>query len=104
MTDEEYKRKVEHSVEPVVVAFLSPSDDKSRAAASRIEELSGEFATTKFYQVDVGKHVMLSKALSSTELPIVVFVKNGADFLTLTSDISLRSIREGLQALHTASG
>jgi thioredoxin 1 len=102
-SDEEYKQKVEHSVEPVVVTFLSPLDDKCRATASKIEELSAEFATVKFYQVDVGKHTMLSRALSNTELPIVVFVKNGAELLTLNSDISIPRIREGLQALQMAS-
>lgn len=101
--EDEYKRKVEHSVEPVVVTFLSPLDDKCRAVASKIEELSGEFTTMKFYQVDVRKHTMLSRALSNTELPIVVFMKNGTDILTLTSDVSRSSIREGLQALQTAS-
>ncbi|KAH1485480.1 hypothetical protein KXX06_004558 [Aspergillus fumigatus] len=103
MTDDEYKRKVEHSAEPVVVTFLSPLDDKCKAVTSKIEELSGEFTTIKFYQVDVRKHTMLSKALSNAELPIVVFVKNGTDILTLTSDVSRSSIREGLQALQTAS-
>ncbi|KAH3514102.1 hypothetical protein KXV55_001438 [Aspergillus fumigatus] len=101
MTDEEYKLKVELSVEPVVVTFLSTVDDKCGAVASNIEELSGEFTTIKFYYVDVGKHAMLSRALSNRELPIVVFVKNGTDFLSLTSDVSLSSIREGLQALQT---
>jgi thioredoxin-like negative regulator of GroEL len=75
--DEEYKQKVEHSVEPVVVTFLTSLDDKCKAVASDIEELSDEFTTIKFYQVDVGKHTMLSRALSNTELPIVVYVKNG---------------------------
>jgi thioredoxin 1 len=46
---------------------------------------------------------MLSRAFFDRELPIVVFVKNGAEFLTLTSDVSLPGIREGLQALQTAS-
>jgi thioredoxin 1 len=101
--DEEYKRKVEHSLEPVVVTFLSPSDDECRSVALKIEELSDEFPTINFYQVDVGKHPMLCRALSNTRLPIVVFVKNGADFLTLTSDISLPSVREGLQALQRGS-
>jgi thioredoxin 1 len=101
--DEEYKEKVEHSVEPVVVTFLSPLDDKCKAVASKIEELSDEFTSVKFYRVDVGKHAMLSRALSSTELPIVVFVKNGTDFLTLTSDVSLPRIRDGLQVLQLAS-
>ncbi|RDH26438.1 hypothetical protein BDQ94DRAFT_176375 [Aspergillus welwitschiae] len=102
-SDEEYKRKVEHSVEPVVVTFLSPLDDKCNAVASGIAELSHEFTTIKFYEVDVRKHAMLSRALSITELPIVVFVKNGTKFLTLTADVSLPSIREGLQALQMAS-
>jgi thioredoxin 1 len=101
--DEEYKQKVEHSVEPVGVTFLTSLDDKCKAVASDIEELSDEFTTIKFYQVDVGKRTMLSRALSNTELPIVVFVKNGRDYLTLTSDLSLASIREGLQALQAAS-
>ncbi|GIJ85586.1 hypothetical protein Asppvi_004445 [Aspergillus pseudoviridinutans] len=103
MTDDEYKRKVEHSAEPVVVTFLSPLDDKCKAVASKIEELSGEFTTIKFYQVDVRKHAMLSRALSNTELPIVVFVENGKDVLTLTSDVSRSRIREGLQILQTVS-
>jgi thioredoxin 1 len=101
--DEEYKQKVEHLVEPVVITFLSPLDDKCKAVASKIEGPSDEFPTTKFYQVDVTKHGMLSRALSNTELPIVVFVKNGTDFLTLTSDVSLPGHREGLQAPLTAS-
>jgi hypothetical protein len=46
---------------------------------------------------------MLSRTLSNTELPIVVFAKNGREYLTLTSDISLPSIQEGLQALQAAS-
>jgi thioredoxin 1 len=104
MTDEEYKRKVEHSVDPVVVTFLSPLDDKCKAVASKIEELSDEFTSVKFYRVDVRKHAMLSRALSKTELPIVVFVKNGRDILSLDSDVSLQSIRHGLQALQKASG
>jgi thioredoxin 1 len=77
-------------------------DDKCRAVASNIEELSGEFTTIKFYHVDVRKHGMLSRALSNTKLPIVVFIKNSRDFLSLTSDVSLPRIREGLQALQTA--
>jgi thioredoxin 1 len=101
--DEEYKQKVEHSVEPVVVTFLSTADDKCKAVASSIEELSREFTTIEFYQVDVRKHAMLSTALSNKELPIVVVVKNGRDFLTLTSDVSLPSIRESLRALQTAT-
>ena len=101
--NEEYKRKVEHSVEPVVVTFLSPLDDKCKAVASKIEELSNEFTTVKFYQVDVRKHAMLSSALLNTKLPFIVFVKNGADLLTLGSDVSLPSIREGVQALQMAS-
>jgi thioredoxin 1 len=101
--DEEYKRKVERSVEPLVVAFLSALDDKCKAVASDIGELSDEFKTIKFYQVDVRKRAMLSRALSNTELPVVVFIKNGTDFLTLTTDISLPSILEGLQALQMAS-
>ncbi|KAF4175367.1 hypothetical protein CNMCM8927_000226 [Aspergillus lentulus] len=98
-----FLRKVEHSIEPVVVTFLSPLEDKCQAVASKIEELSGEFTAIKFYQVDVRKHTMLSTALSNTELPIVVFVNNGRDILTLTSDVSRSSVREGLQALKTAS-
>jgi thioredoxin 1 len=86
-----------------VVTFLSPLDDKCKAVATKIEELSGEFTTVKFYRVDVRKHAMLSRALFNKELPIVVFFINGAEFLTLDSDISLPSIREGLQALHMAS-
>jgi thioredoxin 1 len=89
--------------EPVVVTFLSPLDDKCKAVASNIEELGGEFTAIKFYQVDVRKHTMLSRALSNTELPIVVFVNNGRDILTLPSDVSRSSVREGLQALKTAS-
>jgi thioredoxin 1 len=101
--DEEYKQKVEHSVEPVMVTFISTVDDKCKAVASSVEELSGEFTTIKFYQVEFRKHAMLSTALSNEELPIVVFVKNGTDFLTLTSDVSLPTIREGLRALQTAT-
>jgi thioredoxin 1 len=101
--DEEYKQKVENSVGPVVVTFLSPLDDKCKAVAWKIEELSDEFTSVKFYRVDVRKHAMLSRALSSTELPIVVFVKNGTDVLTLASDVSLSRIREGLQVLQMAS-
>jgi thioredoxin 1 len=78
--DDEYKWKVERSAEPVVVTFLSPLDNKCKAVASKIEELSGEFATMEFYQVDVGKHAMLSRALSNTELPIAVFVKTAQTF------------------------
>ncbi|KAF7184138.1 hypothetical protein CNMCM7691_004697 [Aspergillus felis] len=80
MTDDEYKRKVEHSTEPVVVTFLSPLDDKCQAVASKIEELSGEFTAIKFHRVDVRKHTMLSTALSNTELPIVVFVLTAETF------------------------
>ncbi|GFF58628.1 hypothetical protein IFM46972_11161 [Aspergillus udagawae] len=69
--------------------------DQCKAVASDIGELSDELKTIKFYQVDVRKHAMLSIALSNTELPVVVFIKNGIDFLTLTTDISLLSIREG---------
>ncbi|KAJ6020148.1 hypothetical protein N7499_003441 [Penicillium canescens] len=47
MTNEEYKRKVEHSVDPIVVTFLSPLDDKCKAVASNIRELSDEFTTVK---------------------------------------------------------
>jgi thioredoxin 1 len=82
--DEEYKRKVERSVEPLVVAFLSTLDDKCKAVTSDIGELSDEFRTIKFYQVDVRKRAMLSRALSNTELPVVVFTddcKNGARVL-----------------------
>lgn len=96
-------RKVEHSVEPVVVTFLSSLDDKCKAVASKIEELSNEFTTVKFYQVDVRKHAMLSSGLLNTKLPFIVFFKNGADLLTLGSDVSPSSIREGLQALQMAS-
>jgi thioredoxin-like negative regulator of GroEL len=74
-------------------------DDKCKAVASSIEELSGEFTTIKFYQVDIRKHAMLSTALSNKELPIVVVVKKGTDILTLTSGVSLTSIWEGLRAL-----
>lgn len=101
--NEEYKLKVEHSLEPVVVTFHSPLDDKCKAVVSKMEELSDEFTTVKFYQVDVRKHAMLSSALLITNLPVIVFVKNGADLLTLGSDISPSSIREGLQALQMAS-
>jgi thioredoxin 1 len=103
MTDEEYKRKVEHSVDSVVVTFLSPSDDKCKAVAANIEELRDEFTSVKFYRVDVRKHAMLSRALSNTELPIVVFVNNGRDILTLDSDVSLPRIRDGLLALQRAA-
>ncbi|KAJ5558860.1 hypothetical protein N7461_002832 [Penicillium sp. DV-2018c] len=101
--NKEYKQKVEHSVEPVVVTFLSPLDDKCKAVVSKIEELSNEFTTVKFYQVDVRKHAMLSSALLNTKLPVTVFVKNCTDLLNLGSDVSLSSIREGLQALQMAS-
>jgi hypothetical protein len=47
---------------------------------------------------------MLSRVLSKTELPIVVFVKNGRDILILDSDVSLPSIRESLQGLQKALG
>jgi thioredoxin-like negative regulator of GroEL len=100
--DDEYKLKVERSIEPVVVTFLSLFDDKCKAVVSKIVELSNEFTTVKFYQIDVRKHAMLSRALANTELPVVVFVKNGAEVLTLHSDITLSSIREGLQALQRA--
>ncbi|KAF4218599.1 hypothetical protein CNMCM5878_006703 [Aspergillus fumigatiaffinis] len=79
-------------------------DDKCKAVAPKIEELSDEFTSVKFYRVDVGKHAVLSRALSNTGLPVAVFVKNGRDILTLDSDVSLPSIREGLQALQKASG
>jgi hypothetical protein len=49
--DEEYKRKVEYSVEPVVVTLLTSLDDKCKAVASDIGELSDEYTTIKFYQV-----------------------------------------------------
>jgi thioredoxin 1 len=78
-------------------------DDKCKAVASKIEELWVEFTSVKFYRVDVRKDGMLSRALSNTEMPIVVFVKNGRDILTLDSDVSLPSIWEGLQALQMAS-
>jgi thioredoxin 1 len=78
-------------------------DDKCKAVASKIEELSYEFATIKFYRVDVHKHGILSRALSNTELPIVVFVKNGTEVLTLASDVSLSRILQGLQMLQMAS-
>ncbi|RHZ69661.1 hypothetical protein CDV55_101646 [Aspergillus turcosus] len=76
MTDEEYKQKVENSVEPVVVTFLSALDDKCKAVVSKIEEMSDEYPNIKFYLVDVRKHAMLSRALSNRGLPIVAFVKN----------------------------
>ncbi|KAK9604796.1 thioredoxin trx1 [Aspergillus fumigatus] len=103
VTDEEYKRKVEHSVEPVVVTFLTSLDDKCKIVTSHIGELSDEYTTIKFYQVDVRKHALLSRTLSNAELPIVTFVKNGREFLTLTSGFSLESIPEGLQTLQAAS-
>ncbi|KAB8079294.1 hypothetical protein BDV29DRAFT_151897 [Aspergillus leporis] len=90
-------------IDPVVVTFLSPLDDKCKAVASKIEELWVEFTSVKFYRVDVRKDGMLSRALSNTEMPIVVFAKNGRDILTLDSDVSLPSIWEGLQALQMAS-
>lgn len=99
---EEYKWKVERSIEPVVVTYLSPFDDKCKTVVSKIVEVSNEFTTVKFYQVDNRKHVMLSRALANTELTVVAFVKNSADILTLDSDVSLPSIREGLQALQRA--
>ncbi|GFF58953.1 thioredoxin, putative [Aspergillus udagawae] len=49
MTDEEYKQNVKHLVEPVMVIFISTVDDKCKAVASSVEELSGEFITIKFY-------------------------------------------------------
>jgi thioredoxin 1 len=49
-------------------------------------ELSDEFKTIKFYQADVRKQAMISRALSNTELPVVVFIKEGTDFLTQTTD------------------
>jgi thioredoxin 1 len=101
--NEECKRKVEHSVEPVVVTFLSPLDEKCKAVASKIEELSNEFTTVNFYQVDVRKHALPSSAVFNTKLPVIVFVKNGANLMTLDSDVSLSNIREGLQALQMAS-
>lgn len=101
--DEEYKQKVENSVEPVVVTFLSALDDKCKAVVSKIEEMSDEYPNIKFYLVDVRKHAMLSRALSNRGLPIVAFVKNGRDVLTLASDVSIPRIRDGLQALQTAS-
>ncbi|KAK9646511.1 thioredoxin trx1 [Aspergillus fumigatus] len=103
MTDEEYKQKVQNSVEPVVVTFLSPPDDKCKAVVSKIEEMSDEYPNIKFYLVDVRKHTTLSRALPNRGLPIVAFVKNGRDVLTLASDVSIPRIREGLQALQTSS-
>lgn len=73
-----------------MVTFLSPLDDKCKAVVSKIQDLSNEFTTVKFYQVDVGKHAMLSSALLITELPVIVFVKNGADVLTLGPMFPLR--------------
>ncbi|KAJ5982689.1 hypothetical protein N7451_012789 [Penicillium sp. IBT 35674x] len=101
--NEEYTQKVEHSIQPVTVTFSSPLDDKCRAVVSKIEELSNEFATIKFYQVDVRKHAMLSSAFHNTKLPVIVFIKNGANLMTLDSDDCLPKIREGLQALQMAS-
>jgi hypothetical protein len=46
---------------------------------------------------------MLSTALSNKELSIVVFIKNDTDFLTLTSDIYLLTIHEGLRVLQKAT-
>jgi hypothetical protein len=46
---------------------------------------------------------MLHRAYISKELPAIVFVKNGADFLTLDEDVSLPNIRKGLQVLQVAS-
>jgi thioredoxin 1 len=101
--DEEYEQKIRYSTEPAVVTFVSPLDDKSKAIASEIEKLSNEFTTVKFYQVDVRRHTMLHRAYTSKELPAIVFVKNGADFLILDEDASLPNIRKGLQALQVAS-
>lgn len=101
--DEDYKQKVEHSVEPVVVTFLSPLDDKCKAVILMIKEMSDKYPNIKLYLVNIRKHTMLSRALSNRGLPIIVFVKNSRDILTLALDISILRILEGLQALQMAS-
>jgi thioredoxin 1 len=79
-----------------VVTFLSLLDGKCKAVTSKIKELSDKFTSVKFYQVNIRKHAMLSRALSSTELPIIIFIKNSIDILTLALDVSLLRIQEGL--------
>ncbi|KAB8268319.1 hypothetical protein BDV30DRAFT_243443 [Aspergillus minisclerotigenes] len=103
ITDEEYERKVRHSNDPFMVTFLSSWDNECKIIKSEILELSRSFATIKFYQVDITKHATLRSVFLNKELPTILFIHNGEDFLTIDEASSLRSIREGLEALQTAS-
>ncbi|OGE55786.1 hypothetical protein PENARI_c004G12365 [Penicillium arizonense] len=102
MTDEKYERKVRHSNDPVMVTLLSSWDNNCKIIKSKIEELSRNFVTIKFYQVDVTKHAMLRSVFLDKELPTIVSIHNGEDFLTLNEAPSFQGIREGLEALQTA--
>lgn len=95
--DEEYERRVKHSTEPTLLFYHYPLHDKSKAIASEIQKLSIEFTSVNFYRVDVRKHTMLQRAYISKEVPAIVFIKNGVDFLVLDEDVSLPNVRQGLQ-------
>jgi thioredoxin-like negative regulator of GroEL len=101
--DEEYERKVRHSTEPALVFYHYPLHDNSKAIASEIQKLSIEFTSVNFYRVGVRKHTMLQQAYNSKEVPAIVFVKNGVDFLILDEDVSLPNIRKGVQKLQLAA-
>jgi thiol-disulfide isomerase/thioredoxin len=86
-----------------MATFLSPLDNKCRHIELKIEKLGREFATIKFYQVDVTKHAMLRSLFLGKDLPTIVFIYKGEDFLVLDNAPSLQDIREGLEALRAAS-
>jgi thioredoxin-like negative regulator of GroEL len=86
-----------------MVIFLSSWDNNCNIVIPEIVKLRKSFATIKFYQVDIGKHAMLHSVFLIKELPTVVFVHKGEDFLTLDQAPSLQIIREGPEALQSAS-
>ena len=81
--DEEYKRKVQQSIEPVVVIYFSSLDDRCKAMELMFEEINNDAQAVKFYRVNVDKHILLSRAYSDKILPEIVFVKNGVASLIL---------------------
>lgn len=46
---------------------------------------------------------MLQRTYINKELPVIIFVKNGADFLILDEDVSLPNIWKGPQTLQMES-
>ncbi|WP_148138046.1 thioredoxin-disulfide reductase [Candidatus Formimonas warabiya] len=98
--EEGFKDQVLHAQEPVLVAFWAPQIEESIAAVSKLEKAVSELAgKVKLVKIDTYRNQRVAKRYGVTEIPTVVFFKNGEKVDAIKGSFSTEEVAEKINLI-----